>query len=454
MMSQRRSTLRSSALLGSLLCALGSAPALAGVSLRDIYQQAISGDADFAAAAADRDAGQEEANKGRAGLLPTVSLSGTQTHNSTDQRSMTILGMRGNNYDYTSSSYGISLRQPLYRPYNWAGYLQGQSRASHAEAVYESARQDLIVRTVAAYLDVLLAQDNLDLAQAQHQAYVEQLTQAERLFVGGEGTVTDINDAKSRRDSAIAQELEATNSLEVARRALERITGQEPQALATLAVDKPVPQSPEPNDLSQWVAWARSANPAVLALRHGLESARQDVAKAGSEHKPTLDLIASRSKSDSENNVSINTRYDTRAVGVQLNVPLFAGGYVSANVRQAEAGQRKVEQQLESATRKAVLDARQYFLGVNTGVAQINAYRQSVASAESALQSTRKGFQAGVRTSVDILNAQQQLFAAKRDLARSRYGYIMNWLKLKAAVGSLGEADVDHVNTWLAAATQ
>lgn len=439
------------ALLGTLLSLLGPGAVLAATNLQEAYQQALQSDADFAAATADRDAGREEANKGRAGLLPTVSVSGTETKNSTDQRSLTVLGMRGASYDYTSSSYGINLRQPLYRPYNWAGYLQGQARASYAAAIYESARQDLIVRLAGAYLDVLLGQDTLALAQAQRQAYAEQLVQAERLFAGGEGTVTDINDAKARRDSAVAQELEAANNLEVARRTLERIIGQEPGTLATLMADKPAPQSPQPNDLNQWVEWARSANPAVQAQRHGVEAARQDVAKAGADHKPTLDLIASRSKSDSENNVSINTRYDTRAVGVQLNVPLFAGGYVSANVRQAEAGQRKAEQQLESATRKAVLDTRQYFLGVNTGVAQINAYRQAVASAEAALESTRKGFQAGIRTSVDILNAQQQLFAAKRDLARSRYGYIVNWVRLKAAVGSLGDDDVIHLNSWLGA---
>lgn len=440
---------RRGALLGALLGLLGSGAALAATNLQEAYRQALLSDADFAAAAADRDAGQEEVNKGRAGLLPNVSISGTDTKNTTDQRSLTVLGMRGATYDYTSSSYGISLRQPLYRPYNWAGYLQGQARASYAAANYEAARQDLIVRVAGAYLDVLLGQDTLALAQAQRQAYAEQLVQAERLYAGGEGTVTDINDAKARRDSAIAQELEAANNLEVARRSLERIIGQEPGTLATLMADKPVPQSPQPNDPNQWVDWARSGNPGVQAQRFGVESARQDVAKAGAEHKPTLDLIASRSKSDSENNVSINTRYDTRAVGVQLNIPLYAGGYVTANVRQAEAGQRKAEQQLESATRKAVLDARQYFLGVNTGVAQINAYRQSVASAEAALESTRKGFQAGIRTSVDILNAQQQLFAAKRDLARSRYSYIVNWVRLKAAVGSLGDDDVSHLNGWL-----
>lgn len=436
--------------LGALLCGLWAGTALAASDLSAIYRQALANDADLAMASADRDASQEEAKKGRAVLLPNVSISGTSTKNATEQRGLTAFGMRSNQYDYDSSSYGIQLRQPLYRPYQWAGYLQGQARASYGEAAYQGALQDLVVRMAGAYFDVLLAQDNLDLARAQREAYAEQLAQAKKLFSGGEGTLTDINDAQARHDSAVAQELESSSNLEVARRALERITGQEPQALKTLINDKPEPQSPEPNNLNQWVEWARTANPSVQAYRFGVEVARQEVAKAGADHKPTLDLIASRSKSDSENNVSINTRYDTRAVGVQMTIPLFAGGYVNANVRQAEAGLRKAEQQLESATRKAVLDARQNFLSVNTGVAQINAYRQSVASSEAALLSTRKGFQAGIRTSVDILNAQQQLYLAKRDLARARYTYIMSWLKLKAAVGSLGEEDVTHVNHWLA----
>lgn len=430
-----------------LLCWLGVCSA---ADLNSVYQLAMSNDADFAAAAADRDAGQEEAIKGRAGLLPSVMINGSQSHNNTEQRGLTVSGMRSTQSDYKSGSYGIQLRQPLYRPYQWAGYLQGQARTSYSEAVFSGTRQDLLLRTAGSYFDVLLAKDNLDLAQAQRQAYAEQLSQAKRLLLVGEGTLTDVNDAQAKYDGSLAQELEATSNLEIAKRSMERIIGRPAPELSPLAANKPDPLSPNPNKLDQWVEWTILGNPAIQAQRFAMDVARQEVAKAGSDHKPTLDLIASRTKSESENNVSINNRYDTRAIGVQLSIPLYSGGYASANVRQAEAGLRKAEQQLESATRKATLDARQQFLSVNTGVAQINAYQQAVASSEAALLSTRKGFQAGIRTSVDILNAQHQIYLAKRDLAKARYSYMMSWLKLKAAVGTLGEDDVQYVNGWLA----
>jgi outer membrane protein TolC len=165
-----------------------------------------------------------------------------------------------------------------------------------------------------------------------------------------------------------------------------------------------------------------------------------------------VDLIASRSKSDSENNVSINNRYDTTAVGVQVTIPLFAGGYVNANVRQAEAKKRQAQQDLESMQRKISLETRQSFNSINTGIAQIKAYEQAVASNETALESTRKSVKAGVRSNVDILNAQQQLYSSRRDLARSRYQYILNWLKLKSNVGTLGDEDVQMASSWLSAA--
>lgn len=433
------------------LASLWAASNASALDLAEAYRAAVANDADFAIAAAERDAGQEEENKALAGLLPNVSFNGSQSQNTTEQRSLTAAGMRTANYNYDANSLSINLRQPLYRPYQWAAYAQGQAQARYSDLLFAAAKQDMILRVAGAYLDTLLAKDTVALAQAQKQAYGEQLAQAKRLFSAGEGTVTDINEAQARYDSALAQELETANNLEVARRSLERLTGQEPTELRVLMTDKPVPQSPEPNDVKQWVEWARLNNPVVQANREGQDISQQEIAKAGAEHKPTLDLVASRTKSDSENNVSINTRYDTTAVGVQLTIPLYGGGRASASIRQAEAGKRKAEQQLESALRKAMLDARQQFLNVTTNVAQINAYRQAVVSNEAALVSTRKSFTAGIRTSVDILNAQQQVFSAKRDLARARYTYISSWLKLKAAAGSLNEEDVVHINSWLVA---
>lgn len=441
--------MRAAAILAGLLACLAAPVGLAATGLPQAYQEALRNDADYGAAIAANEAAQEESTKGRAGLLPMVSISGTETQNQTTQRSLTLLGRRSADLDYNSSSYGISLRQPLYRPHNWAGYLQGEARVGQGDAVFAAARQDLILRTATAYLDVLLARDNLDLIGAQKTAIQAQLAQADRLYAGGEGTLTDVNDARARHDMTLAQEIESRNAHEVARRTLERIIGREPDALHTLAEEKLSPVNPDPDDMQQWIGRARENNPEVQAKRFGVDIVEQDVSKAASEHKPTVDLIASRTKSDSENNVSINTKYDTTAVGVQVSIPLFAGGYVSANVRQADARLRQARQELESTLRKVTLDTRQNYLNVINGVAQIKAYEQAVRSNEAALLSTRKSYSGGLRTNLDVLNAEQQLYVSRRDLAKARYTYILNWLKLKADVGALGEADVNFVGGWL-----
>ncbi len=431
----------------ALACWVGTA--FAGEDLLSSYRSALSNDADYGAAIATNEAGREEEAKGRAGLLPTISISGIRTNNDTTQTSQTVFGARSQDYEYTAKNYSLNLRQPLFRLYNWAAYRQGQAKARYSDAVFVGARQDLAVRLASAYFDVLLAHDNVELAHAQKAAITEQLSQARKLFKGGEGTLTDVDEAQARFDMAAAQELEALNNLEIARRALERILGKESGKLSFLLPEKLELKNPMPADMEQWVEWARQGNPEVLAQQYNLEAAAQEVAKARADHFPTVDLIASRTKSDSDTNTSINSRYDTHAVGVQLSIPLFAGGYPSANVRQGEANRRRAEQQLEAALRKATLDTRKEFLNVSNSVAQVKAYQQAVLSNENALYSTRKGFEVGLRTNVDILNAQQQLYTAKRDLAKSRYTYILSWLKLKAAVGSLAEEDIVHVNSWL-----
>lgn len=433
----------------TLMCWLGTA--FGGEDLLTAYQRALSSDADYGAAVAANEAGREEEAKGRAGLLPTISLSGIRTNNDTTQTSRTIYGERSQDYSYTAKNYSLNLRQPLFRLYNWAAYRQGQAKARYSDAVFAAAKQDLAIRVASAYFDVLLAHDSVDLAQAQKTAITEQLNQAKKLFKAGEGTLTDIDEAQARFDMAAAQELEALNNLEIARRALESILGKESGDLSVLAAEKLELENPTPADMSQWVEWARHGNPEVQAQQYNLEAAMQEVTKARADHFPTVDLIASRIKSDSDTNTSINSQYDTQALGVQVSIPLFAGGYASANVRQGEANRRRAEQQLEAAIRKATLDARKEFLNVTNSVAQVKAYQQAVLSNESALHSTRKGFEVGLRTNVDILDAQQQLYTAKRDLAKSRYTYILSWIKLKAAVGALAEEDIVHVNGWLTA---
>ncbi len=246
-----------------------------------------------------------------------------------------------------------------------------------------------------------------------------------------------------------SQEIAALNDLEVKRRALEVLIGRYPDALKPLAGKLPL-DPPEPNDMDKWVDSADAQNPQLLAQRANYEVAKQQVEVNRAGHLPTLDLVASRSKNS---NATFGTtaigQTTTDSVGLQLNIPLFQGGYVSSKLREAAANYEKAKQDLEFAKRSVDLQARQSYLGVTSGIAQVKALEQSVVSNQSALESTQLGQEVGVRTSVDVLNARQQLYTAKRDLSQARYNFVMSRLKLKAAVGSLTEEDIALINQWL-----
>ncbi len=427
--------------LSLMLCLAGLSTPLAAADLMDIYRQAQEQDATFASARHARDAGIEALPQGRSLLLPTIGLSGAKTRTDTERGE--------SDFNNTSRVWALSLSQPLFRWQNWAQYKQGESRAQQAEALFVSAQQDLIVRAAQAYFDVLLAQDNVELTRAQKTAIAEQLEQAKINFEVGTATITDTHDAQARYDLVTSQEIAAVNDLEVKRRALEVLIGRYPDALKPLAGKLPL-DPPEPNDMDKWVDSADAQNPQLLAQRANYEVAKQQVEVNRAGHLPTLDLVANRSKNS---NATFGTtsigQTTTDSVGLQLNIPLFQGGYVSSKLREAAANYEKAKQDLEFAKRSVDLQARQSYLGVTSGIAQVKALEQSVVSNQSALESTQLGQEVGVRTSVDVLNARQQLYTAKRDLSQARYNFVMSRLKLKAAVGSLTEEDIALINQWL-----
>lgn len=437
-----------------LLCclALTSTPTLAeSTSLISAYHRALQNDATLGAARAAQIAGREELPKGFAGLLPSVSISGTRGKNQTESTTPSLTGLSTRDYDYDSKNYSLTIRQPVYRPYNYAQYELAKATVGQTDATFEKEALQLMVRLTGAYLDALLAEDNIRYAGAQKDAISEQLQQAKKLYEAGVGTVTDISEAQARHDTVVAQGLEAENSREVARRSLEEITGTYPDSLFMLDSQKLPLDPPEPNDIKTWIEWAMEKNPEIQARKFNLEAANQELEKNRAGHYPTLDLTASRTLSESDNNYTINSKYDTTSVGLQLNIPIYAGGYVDAAVRQAVANQDRARQLLTGMYRTVGSDTRKAFLDIVNGIAQIRALEQAVTSNESALLGTRKGFEAGMRSNVDVLNAQQQLFSAKRDLAKARYTLIINRIKLKSAVGLLSEADLEQVNGWLSA---
>ncbi len=416
--------------------------------LLSIYREAQVQDSTYAGAKAQYIGAQEKLPQARALLRPSVNFSAGTHYNDVDARytSATFASGRTDYYDY---NYGVNVTQPLYRRQNSATFEQAKVQVRQADTQLTAASQDLMTRVAQGYFDVLLARANLTTIRSQKTAVAEQLEQAKRNFIVGTATITDSREAQARYDLVGAQELVAVNDLEVRSRALEQIVGKPVGTLAGLS--GPVSLNPpQPADMAAWVDQAYQSSLQVALAQQNVEIAAQEVKKADAGHYPTLDAVASATQTY-QNTSSLGYGSDIKAlvVGVQLNVPLYQGGGISSRVREAVAGQERARQDLESARRAVALQTRQAFLGVTSGLGQIKALEQAVGSTKLQLESTKLGQEVGVRTAVDVLNAEQQLAAAQRDLAQAVYTTIVNQLKLKAAVGKLAEADLADVNVLL-----
>ncbi len=421
------------------LLGLFAVPGLHAANLLDIHTEAQSQDSAYASARAAYQAGLEKLPQGRSLLLPNVALSANVTGNDVDSPTV--------KRQFSTEGFTLSLSQPVYRKQNFLQYDQAKGQVNIAEAQYAAARQDLAMRVAQAYFDVLLAQDNVALAGAQKTAIAEQLEQAKRNFEVGTSTITDTHEAQARHDLASAQEIAAKNDLEIKKRALQQIIGRIPDALAGLNAKLPL-NYPEPNDMGKWVEAAEQQNLQLQVQRTALEIATLEVEKNRAGHLPTVDLVASYNSTNNPSYMFSGTT-TTGSIGLQLNLPLYQGGLVDSKIREALANQDKARQDVETARRQVMLQSNQAFLGVTSGIAQVKALEQALVSSQSMLESTRIGQEVGVRTSVDVLNAQQQLFSAKRDLSQARYNTILSQLKLKLATGVLGENDLQQVNQWL-----
>jgi len=423
--------------LTSLMFASGLALGAQAADLLDIYRAAQTQDAVFAGARAAQQAGQEKLTQGRALLMPSVNLNANTTYNDVNAP---YGASRYNNH-----GYGVSVVQPLFREQNWAAYNQSELQVAIADAQFRGAQQDVILRSAQAYFDVLIAQDTVQLNAAQKAAIAQQLEQAKRNFEVGTATITDTYEAQARYDLILAQELAAANELELKRRDLQQlINAAEVPALNVLGAGFN-PVAPEPAEVQKWVDDAQRNNVQVVSAEAAYQLAEQEVARSRGGHLPTVDLIGNYAKNTG---CTFTTCGDTRStsVGVQLSMPLFQGGAIQSKWREAEANREKAKQDLESARRNVALQARQAYLGVASGIAQVQALQQALKSSESLLEASKLGQEVGVRTSLDVLNAQQQLFSTRRDLYQAQYNYLVSHLRLKAAAGNLLEADLERVN--------
>ena len=424
----------------------------AAQDLRQVYGDAKGYDAQYAAARHALQAGLEKLPQGRALILPTLNFSGSANSNRIDSYSRNSVNPPGLREPH-SYGYSISFSQPIYRPQNLLQYDQAEFQVKQAEAVFGQSAQDLIVRSAQAYFDVLAAQDTLALVQAQKTAIGEQLAQAKRNFEVGTATITDTHEAQARFDLSSAQEIAAQSDLETKRRALQQITGKEYTVLTPLRPQVRL-SPPNPANMQSWVDIAEKQSFPVRIQESSTEIAGLEAKRAAAAHRPTLDLVGSYGTTSQTGSTLIpasgSSLVTSGTVGLQLGIPLYAGGALNSREREAAALYEKSKQDLESARRTTALTARQTYLSVTNGIAQIGALEQALVSSQSALDSNKLGYEVGVRINIDVLNAQQQLFSTRRDLAVARYNTITNHLRLKAAAGSLREEDLEEVNRALA----
>ncbi len=440
---------RIASLLAVALAICASVP-VHGADLLEIFRMAKSSDAVYGSARAAWAATQEKLPQGRSGLLPSASLTASTQYNDRSIR-FRDPSIPSNNAHFNSTNlFTLSITQPIYRRQNSVVYEQAKAQVEQADAVLAQAGQDLITRVAQAYLDVLLAQDNVALAIAQRNAIAEQLAQAKISFQIGTATITDTHEAQARYDLSVSQEIAARNDLQVKISVLEQLIGRASPSLAPLS-----PQfkliSPEPAAMDKWIDEVRNNNHQVRSAQTNVAIAAHETERNRAGHYPTLDAFATWSDNRSAAGAIGGPGVDinNRIIGLQLAVPIYQGGLVNSRIREAIANEEKARHDLENARRTAELGARQNYLGVSSGIAQVKALEAALTSSQSALDSSRLGREVGVRTQVDVLNAQQQLFSARRDLAQAKYNYILSTLRLKAAVGRLAEEDLAGISAWL-----
>ena len=425
---------------------LGASGFAQAADLLETYHAAQANDPQIAAAYATLLADREKLPQGRSLLLPSINLSANSTMNDQTTKFIGSFPFQSSTYRFNSNGYGVNLVQPLYRQQNWLAYSESELQVAQSEAQYKIAEQDLILRVAQAYFDILIAQDTVQLAEAQKAAISEQRDQAKRNFEVGSATITDTLEAQARYDQTGAQEIVAQNNLEIKRRSLQQLINAMPNDLAPLGKGFRL-ETPQLADMEKWVDDAQSGSLQLAVAQAGAEIAEKEVARSRSGHYPTVDLVANYSTNNASGSIyGVGIDSSGTTVGVQLNMPLFQGGEVNSKLREAEDNRQRALQELENTRRNVATQTRQAYLGVVSGIAQVKALQQALASSESVLEASKLGQEVGVRTNLDVLNAQQQLYSTRRDLYQAEYNYLISQLQLKAAVGTLEEEDLARIN--------
>ena len=450
-MKKTRATRRVAA-AGTVIFALLSSGALRPAHSLDLlraYLLAKAHDPTFGAARSALQAAEEKVPQARSALLPALGASGTgsDVNGNTEYTGTPVVGRSFRGYQWA-----LQLTQPVFGAPQYFAYSESKATADQARARFDSAQQDLIIRVSQAYFDALVAQAALDAANAQVRALEEQLGAARRSFKDGVASVTDVAEAQARDASAHAGLAKAMSDLDVKRGALEAIIGSEEVDLAPLLADVIVPH-PDPENANAWTCRAQAANPDVRAAKAALTAASIEISRTRSARLPSVDLVASYGANYSSGNIVNPVNYAThvhdKEVDLQVTVPLLDGGGLHAQVAESRALRNEAQENFEAARRQAGVDARQAFDEVVSDISQVKALRVAIAAGQEAVNGNRAGYSLGIRINSDVLDAEQQLYGSRRDLAQARYDALLEGLKLKAAAGELSEQDVVAINGML-----
>ena len=416
-----------------------------------IYERALENDPIIKQAEANQSAIGESRKQGLARFFPTIAATGSSSREWRHNSISSLSNLFPANQEYWNNLINVNLTQPLFHWDHWVQLSQSDNKIAQAEAAYQSELQNLMVRTTEAYFNVLAAQDNLKFTVSEKEAIAKQLEQAKQRFEVGIIPITDVYEAQAAFDQTSANELEAANNLDNQKEALREIIGDNEALLHTLGENLPL-KKPEPDNITKWSETAEVNNLGVIAAFNQMEVSRKAVDIQRSGHLPKLDIVGNYTLSD--NGSAFGPRGDTQNIGVQINVPLFEGGAVNSRTRQASFEYQGAKENLTAVKRSVKRQVNNAYRSIITAIGKIEALKTTVDSAASALEAAEAGSEVGIRTMVDVLAEQRNVYRAKRDLARARYDYLINTIKLKQTTSDLTQNDLERINALLEAKAQ
>jgi len=420
-------------------------PAFA-TDLVDIFQQAVDSDPVYQAAKSTRLSVHEQLPQSVAALLPNLSATASAATNNTNiLTAAPATGLQTGSATYSSNGYAINLTQPLISFSDWMQVSKANATVKQADANFGAATQDLIIRVATAYFNVLQAQESLSYVQAQKAVTVRQLDQAKHRFNAGENAMTSVYDAQAAYDKAVAQEITAQNILRNNQEALRQLTGQTYSSLDSFKTAIPL-LTPKPANIEQWITASTRQNLPLLAQGFAVQAARENIKVNFGGHLPTVDAVGSYGRTNGQVEGVNQTQ---SSAGIQVTIPLFAGGMVNSQVRQAQYDYQTATSNRENTYRSVIITTRQKYNDVLAGISKIKADRQTILSAQASLDSTEEGYKVGSSTMVDVLIAVQNLYNAKQALTLDEYNYLLSTLQLKQAAGTLSPNDLAEINKWL-----